>query len=277
MALHTLNYKIPVIEAGQYERAYGNVPHDPADPRSAEPLVLLDTVEVASCSHHARTDGGNWPYHRPLAGSRKDTWLREGAAASLVNANKKLRSFGFELFVLDGYRTIACQQAVYEFYVEQGRSTLADPTDEACRAYALKFARDTSRFSPTSSAAWPVHSTGGAVDLTLRSLDTGELVDMGSRFEDMTEASHNDHYERKLLAGEIRDDDPRLWHRRLVHWAMEGEGWANSPWVFWHYDLGNQLYIQMRRALRGTAPGAAWYGYIEPPPVPRSSAVVNDA
>jgi hypothetical protein len=49
---------------------------------------------------------------------------------------------------------------------------------------------------------------------------------------------------------------------------MAGEGWANSPWVFWHYDLGNQLHVQMCRALRGSAPSAAWYGYIEPPPEP---------
>lgn len=261
---HDLDHRIPLID-GRYERRYGHVPHDASDPRAAEPLVLLDTVGVAYCSHHARTDGGNWPYHRPLAGSRKDTWLRAGAAASLARANARLRRFGVELFVLDGYRSVACQQALYDFYVEQGRAVLADPTDAACRGYALGFVRDTFRFSPASSEAWPAHSTGGAVDLTLRSLETGELVDMGSRFEDMTGASHNDHYERRLLAGDIADDDPRLWHRRLTHWAMESEDWANSPWVFWHYDLGNQLYIQMRHALGRPAPAAAWYGYIDPP------------
>jgi D-alanyl-D-alanine dipeptidase len=268
MALYDLDYRIPLIDSGRYERAYGHVPHDATDPRSAEPLVLLDTVGVAYRSHHARTDGGNWPYHRPLAGSRQDTWLRAGAAASLATVNQKLRAFGFELFVLDGYRSVTCQQALYDFYFAQGRSAIEDPSDEACRAYALGFVRDTFRFSPTSSDAWPAHSTGGAVDLTLRSLRTGELVDMGSRFEDMTDASHNDHYERKLLAGELHEDDPRLWHRRLTHWAMDGEDWANSPWVFWHYDLGNQLYVQMRRALNDRAPHAAWYGYIEAPPEP---------
>jgi D-alanyl-D-alanine dipeptidase len=268
VTLYDLDYTIPLIDAGQYERGYGRVPHDPTDPRSAEPLVLLDSVGVAYCSHHARTDGGNWPYHRPLAGSREDTWLRAGAAASLAAANARLRPFGFELFVLDGYRSVACQQALYDFYFAQGRAVLDDPSVQACRTYALGFVRDTARFSPTSSEAWPAHATGGAVDLTLRSLATGELVDMGSRFEDMTAASHNDHYERQLLAGAIGERDPRLWHRRLTHWAMSGEDWANSPWVFWHYDLGNQLYVQMCRALRDRAPAAAWYGYIEPPPAP---------
>jgi len=60
-------------------------------------------------------------------------------------------------------------------------------------------------------------------------------------------------------------DDPRLRHRRLVHWAMSREGFLNDPLVFWHYDWGNQLYVMLRRALHGDALGAAWYGYIDPP------------
>lgn len=265
-ALLELNHRIPIIDAARYGKAYGQVAHDPADPRAGEPLVLLDTVNVAYCSYHARTDGENPPYHRALNGSRKDTWLRAGAAASLARVNEKLRPFGYEVFVLDGYRSVECQQALYDFYFEQGRATVADPTDEACHAYANQFVRNTFRFSPTNSDAWPAHSTGAAVDITLRSLVTGELVDMGSRFEEMTETSHNDYFERQLLAGAIDGTDPRLWHRRLAHWALESEDWVNSPWVFWHYDLGNQLYVQMRRHLGGTAPEAAWYGYIEEPP-----------
>jgi D-alanyl-D-alanine dipeptidase len=265
----TLDYKIPLIDRGQYEGAFGPVPYDATDPRAREPLILLDTVGVAYGSHHARSDGGNWPYHRPLAGSRKDIWLREGAAIALVAANRQLRRFGVELFVLDGYRNLQCQQAIFDFYVDQGRAVLADPTDHACWRYALTFATETSQFSLGNAESWPSHSTGGAVDLTLRSLDTGDLVDMGSRYEEMTETSHNDYFERQVLAGEVSDDDPRLRHRRLLHWAMENEGWINSPWVFWHYDLGTRMYIQVSRARRRAAPAAAWYGYM-PVPVPVS-------
>jgi D-alanyl-D-alanine dipeptidase len=265
-ALFELNHRIPIIDPSRYGKAYGQVRHDPTDPRAQEPLVLLDSVNVAYCSYHARTDGQNAPYHRALRGSRKDTWLRAGAAASLARVNKKLRPFGYEVFVLDGYRSVECQQALYDFYFEQGRMSLDEPTDEACHQYANRFVRHTFRFSPTNSDAWPAHSTGAAVDLTLRSLMTGELVDMGSQFEEMTDTSHNDYFERQLLAGAIDESDLRLWHRRLAHWALESEDWVNSPWVFWHYDLGNQLYVQMRRHLGGDAPEAAWYGYIEEPP-----------
>lgn len=265
-ALFELNHRIPIIDPARYGKAYGQVPHDPTDPRASEPLVLLDTVNVAYDSYHARTDGDNPPYYRPLKGSRVDTWLRAGAAASLARVNAKLQPFGYELLVLDGYRSVECQQALYDFYFEQGRGVVAEPTDEACHAYANQFVRNTARFSPTNSNAWPAHSTGAAVDITLRKLDTGDVVDMGSQFEEMTETSHNDYFERQLLSGAIGEQDERLWHRRLAHWALESEDWVNSPWVFWHYDLGNQLYVQMRRHLGGAAPEAAWYGYIEEPP-----------
>ncbi len=267
-AITELNYRIPIIDPARYGKAYGQVPHDAGDPRAGEPLVLLDTVKVAYRSYHARTDGENWPYGMALRGSRKDTWIRKGAAVSLARVNDKLRPFGYELLVLDGYRSVECQQALYDFYFEQGRQTVADPTDDACHAYANRFVRHTYKFSPTNSNAWPAHSTGGAVDITLRSLEMGQEVDMGSRFEEMSETSHNDYFERQLEQGAIKADDSRLWHRRLAHWALETEDWVNSPWVFWHYDLGNQLYVQMRRYLGGPAPEAAWYGYIAEPPRP---------
>jgi zinc D-Ala-D-Ala dipeptidase len=266
IALQELSHRIPIIDPARYGKAYGSVPHDPTDPRSQEPLVLLDTVNVAYDSYHARSDGGNPPYHRPLRGSRRDTWLRAGAATSLARVNERLRPYGYELLVLDGYRSVECQQALYDFYFEQGRASLDMPTDDACHAYANQFVRNTARFSPHNSDAWPAHSTGAAVDITLRSLATREQVDMGSNFEEMSETSHNDYFERQLALGNIAADDPRLWHRRLAHWALESEDWVNSPWVFWHYDLGNQLYVQMRRHLGASAPVAAWYGYIEEPP-----------
>jgi zinc D-Ala-D-Ala dipeptidase len=265
-ALHELNHKIPIIDPSRYGKAYGQVRHDPADPRAGEPLVLLDTVNVAYRSYHAQDDGDNPPYHRALRGSRKDTWLRAGAAESLKRVNDRMRPFGFEVYVLDGYRSVECQQALYDFYFDQGRQKIGGADEEAFHSYANQFVRHTYKFSPTNSNAWPAHSTGAAVDITLRSLTTGEIVDMGSQFEEMTETSHNDYYERQLLSGAITEADPRLWHRRLAHWALESEDWVNSPWVFWHYDLGNQLYVQMRKSLGGPAPDAAWYGYIPEPP-----------
>jgi D-alanyl-D-alanine dipeptidase len=47
---------------------------------------------------------------------------------------------------------------------------------------------------------------------------------------------------------------------------MSAEGFVNDPFVFWHYDWGNQLYIKVSNALFAAAPGRAWYGYTAAPP-----------
>src|SRR6185312_11611692 len=259
--MFAIDHRIPIIEPEVYAGDYTGIAVDRDDPRFADPLVPLDSVGIAYESHHARTDGANWPYNAPVAGARKDMWLRKSAAGVLARVNALLAPHGAELFVLDGYRPIECQRGLWDFFVEEGRRAGAiDP-----QAYALEHVFDPRPFDEADPSTWPAHVCGASVDLTLRDRRTHELFDMGVRFEDVCEQSANDYFERQLLAGCIAADDRRLWNRRLIHWAMSAEGFLNDPFVFWHYDWGNQLYIKVRRALFADAPKAAWYGYIGPP------------
>ena len=111
---------IPIIDREVYAGHYTDIAFDRGDPRFREPLVPLESVGVAYRSHHARDDGGNWPYHRAIEGARKDMWLRRSAAEKLLAVNVRLRPFGVELFVLDGYRGIECQRGLWEFYLAEG-------------------------------------------------------------------------------------------------------------------------------------------------------------
>lgn len=258
-----LDHAIPIIEPEAYAGDYTVIGFDTADPRFRDPLVRLESVGVAYESHHARTDGGNWPYHRPIDGARKDMWLRKSAAENLRRINARLTPFGTELFVLDGYRTIECQRGLWDFFYDVARRTGA--TAQECETYALDHVFDPGPFDVGDPSTWPAHTCGASVDLTLRDLKTCELFDMGVRFEDICPTSANDYFERELQAGRIAPDDRRLWNRRLIHWAMSSEGFLNDPFVFWHYDWGNQLYVKVKNALFADAPKAAWYGYIGPP------------
>lgn len=258
-------YSIPIIEREQYAGSYHVIPVDTGHPLFHEPLVRLETVNVAFECYHARTDGANPPYCRPIEGSRPDVWSRKSVAEKLAEANESLRPLGVELFVLDGYRPIECQRGLWDFYCRLAGEELPQADERTHRAYTLEHIADPSSFHEHDPTSWPSHTTGAAVDVTLRSLVSGELLDMGSRFEEITDLSCNDHFERLLIRGLIEEDDVRLCNRRLLHWAMTGAGFANDPFVFWHYDWGNQLYIKVRRALFGDAPGAAWYGYITAP------------
>jgi D-alanyl-D-alanine dipeptidase len=265
MSLFDLAYEVPIIERKAYAGSYTVMPFDTTDPRRNEPLVRLETVGVAYENYHARTDGRNWPYCGPVPGARKDVWLRKTVAGMLAQVNGRLKPFGIELIVLDGYRSVACQQGIWDFFYSEAARTMPDGTPAKWRAQALNHAVDPSDFNENEPATWPSHATGAAVDLSLRDLQSGDYCDLGGRFEDVNDVAATDYFERKLATGEIAADDTRLKYRRLLHWAMSSEGFENDPFTLWHYDWGNQLYVKMTRALRTNPAKAAWYGYIAPP------------
>jgi D-alanyl-D-alanine dipeptidase len=230
-------------------------------------MVRLDEWGIACRSHHARDDGGNWPYYRAVPGARKDVWLRRTVARMLLNVNRRLEAFRAEVLVLDGYRTMACQRGMWEFFIADAQRRMPEATPGDWHRLALDSAVDPNHFDVEDPQTWPVHATGAAVDLMLRDLETGEPFEFGGRFEDINEVSASDYYEEQLAAGHIAPNHPHLRNRRLLHWAMTSEGFQNDPIVFWHYDWGSQLYVLVRRSLGLAAPAAAWYGYVGEPPL----------
>lgn len=259
------DYRIPVIGPGDYSWDFSAIPIDVADPRARDPLVRLDSLGVAYCSYHALSDGSNPPYHSRVPGSQEVMWLRKSLAEKLVQVNQLLVPYDREIYVLDGYRPIACQRGLWDFYYRQARNVTGSADDAVLRSHAGAHVVDPSDFDRDDPRTWPAHTTGGAIDATLRWLSTGELADMGSRYEEITDTSHCDHFEKLVDAGFIRADDPRLMNRRLMHWAMSEEGILNHPCVFWHHDWGNQLYVRTCMDRGRDVPCSAWYGYIDPP------------
>ncbi len=265
MPILDLAYEVPVIAPERCTGSYASIPCDTTDPRWHEPLVPLETVGVAYESHHARKDGENWPYLAPVPGARQPIWLRQTVAAKLARVNTRLKQFGTELIVLDGYRTMACQQGLWDFYAREAVRALPEGTPPLWRRWAARHASDPGDFREDDPATWLAHATGGAVDLSLRDLNSGAYCNLGGRFEEIDDIAVTDYFERQLATGAIAASDPRLQYRRLLHWAMCCEGFENDPSTFWHYDWGNQLYVKTAQALRTNAARAAWYGYITPP------------
>jgi D-alanyl-D-alanine dipeptidase len=259
------NYRIRGFDAKRPEDSYLDVPVDYDHPLHDEELVPLTEYGVANESYHARCDGGNPPYHQAVPGSRRVMFLRRSAAARLTVVNELLRPNHCEVFILDGYRSIECQRELWNFYYQQAVEVLGPASEVEYYARAHKYAFNPVSFDEKKSSTWPAHTTGGAVDLTLRDLSSGQLFDMGTRFEEVTDASVCDFFERQLDRGEISASDPRLVNRRLLHWAMNESGFVNCPIVFWHYDWGNQNYVKNWRALRSDPSLPAFYGYIQDP------------
>lgn len=261
-----VEHRVPITSTQMFSGPYSAIPIDDDDPRGREPLVPLESVGVAFESYYAKTDGRNPPFGRAIEGSRTDVWLRKSVAEKLARVNELLRPFEAELFVLDGHRTVACQQGLWDFFYAEARRLNPGGGEQEHRAYARRFVTNPVSFDESDSRTWPAHTSGAAVDLTLRDSLTGELLDMGANFEEDSgsEASVGDYFERQLAAGRIDESDVRLQNRRLLNWAMTREGLLNETSnVFWHYDWGNQLYVRASRAFLQAPPRAAWYGYIK--------------
>lgn len=139
---------------------------------------------------------------------------------------------GYRLKIWDAWRPFALQDELYVKYSREIVSFfhLEECTEEERNAFILKFVSKpvADRLVP------PVHTTGGAVDVTLVNAK-GEEPEMGTGFDaftDMTDTAHFEHEENER----IRDN------RRLLYHAMIKAGFTNLPSEWWHYDYGDRFW-----------------------------------
>jgi D-alanyl-D-alanine dipeptidase len=78
-------------------------------------------------------------------------------------------------------------------------------------------------------------------------------------------AAHATGAERLLHGGRSAAGDARLRNRRLLHWAMQAQGFINYSYECWRFDCGNQMYVMMRNYLGRDPAPAAWHGYVPAP------------
>ncbi|MGG1658811.1 M15 family metallopeptidase [Brevibacillus sp. NRS-1366] len=185
-------------------------------------------------------------YHEGLLGAMKDCLLRLGVAQRLKEASLLLPA-GFRLVILDGYRPISVQQALYD---RQKERLLSQGWIENDDMYA-ELHRFVAR--PSSDPAKPSrHLTGGAVDLTIAGPDG--WLQMGAAFDDFSDLACTRYFEEisPILPEEQKFRD----HRRLLYHVMAQVGFTNYSDEWWHFDYGNQAWAVI------TGNEAACYGGI---------------
>jgi zinc D-Ala-D-Ala dipeptidase len=259
-----LDRPIPMQRRALTVECYHEVPIDSENPRYREPLVDARDHGLAGENYYSRTDGENPPYRQSIAGAIRELWCRQTIVAMLIRVNELLAGHGVELFLWDAYRPIACQQSLWRFFWAQIRREMPHADEAQISDRVRRYVSDPQIFDPANPRTWPVHTTGAAIDLTLRDLRSGALLDMGAGFDEMSPASHTAHFEEILKRGRISNDDIRLRNRRLLYGAMRNQGFTNYSYEFWHFDYGNQMYITALKQL-GQNVRAAWYGHVSPP------------
>lgn len=149
-------------------------------------------------------------YHHAVA------HLHQDALAALVRAAELACAQGLRLRVLDAYRPSAAQWRLWQ--------VLPDP----------RFVAD-----PRIGS---MHTRGVAVDLTLCNA-SGEPLDMGTAFDEMTEAS---------FPGSTAISAVAQRHRSMLLGIMTLAGWTHHPYEWWHYNLPDPTrYPQLRDEVEG--------------------------
>ncbi|HVV58640.1 MAG TPA: D-Ala-D-Ala dipeptidase VanX [Gaiellaceae bacterium] len=145
--------------------------------------------------------------------------------AALRDAQAEAAARGFGLLLWDGYRP---RRAV-ECFVRWSRQ----PEDGRTKPRHYPNLDRSELFERGYVAARSAHSRGGAVDLTLYRLDTGELAPMGGGYDLMDELSH--HAARGIGRAEAEN-------RECLRAIMERCGFASYAREWWHYTLRDEPY-----------------------------------
>lgn len=226
--------------AAENKRQYRSIPIDAEGRANQEPLVDADSCGVAGANFYAAKN--NPPYYRAIPGAIDKLLLRKGAAVLLEAINARIGSVGLELWLFDGWRPQAVQAYFHDhWFPAELRRRKPHLSEETLLAEV-----ETYWAAPSEGDASPSpHSTGGAVDLTLRWRD-GEQLWMGSLFDDASAIAHTDHFEH-LADGEkfsFSDEEARA-NRRLLYWLMVEAGFASNPTEWWHYSYGDQMWAKL--------------------------------
>jgi D-alanyl-D-alanine dipeptidase len=229
-------------------------------------MVDLAAEGLVTEAWYARKDGGNAPYHKRIAGAVAVAAARVGVAERLRRADAAVRDRGLRIKTLDAYRPVETQAGLWAFFEAEVVAGHPELSPEAREAIVATFVSDPRRFNREDETTWPIHSTGGSVDVVLIDGTSGAMLDHGAAFDEGHERSYTDHYERLLQRGEIAPNDPRLLNRRVLFNAMVNAGFTNYAYEFWHFDYGTQLHIlTLRDQGAANAPQAAWYGTTDLP------------
>lgn len=180
-----------------------------------------------------------------IPSTSRNLFLRQSVAEKIVSIAERLPNDLF-LVLIDGWRAYETQLFLYNraisYFRKSGHSE--QEIKKRIRGFVAFPSKDIGRPAP--------HYSGGAIDLTLS--DGNKWLLMGTEFDDFTEKSYLNFYERKskLSNAERLARDNRKFLKEL----MESAGFTPNPTEWWHYSYGD-------RAWAGAHNKAPLYGGIE--------------
>ena len=172
----------------------------PDDPKRLLELVKLDPA-IRLDMRYATTNNftGRVLYDQARA------FLAAPAAQAVARASKAAQADGFGLTIYDAYRPWRITKKLWD-------ATPVGPKKE--------YVANPKRGSK--------HNRGCAVDLTLHNLQTGQLVEMPTEFDDFSEKAHRDFMGASATA---------IANRARLPGYLEAEGFVGLSNEWWHFDF----------------------------------------
>jgi D-alanyl-D-alanine dipeptidase len=205
-----------------------------------EELIDIATIAIKGKNYYNRSD--NPPYYESVPGSLSGLYLRASVAHKLSKVDRRLQRLGLQLFMHDALRPIEVQKHFHDTWMP-ARVRKRNPSFNETQVM-----EETERYwakpSDTEMSPSP-HASGGALDLTMIFADTGELVYMGSIFDDVCVLAHTDYFEQHGNPSQRDSDDEARANRRVLYWTMIEEGFANNPNEWWHFSWGDQMWARI--------------------------------
>ncbi len=204
-----------------------------------EPLVPIPGDHVALTLPHPYAGLGA-PY-----GNESPFSLRQSVLKKLLQAQDYLHQIrpGWQLHVFDGYRP----NSVQTFMVQHTYQELAKIHPEMSPAARWAQVYQIWAVPSDDPATPPPHSTGAAVDVTLRD-ERGQAVEMGSPIDECSPRSLPDYYP---------PESTYTVRRNLLNQVMNHAGFVRHPEEWWHFSWGDQLWAWV------TGTPTAHYGRVE--------------
>ena len=143
----------------------------------------------------------------------------------------------YGILIWDIYRPRAVQAKLFHWMADEVRKNFPHLTDEEHHIEVTKFVSPTAKIGEKYCSP---HLSGGAIDLTLYKVSTGETLNMGTEFDDFSERAHRDYFKNKtsLSPAELTIKE----NRDLLCQSMEAVGFTSYEHEWWHFDIGTAFW-----------------------------------
>ncbi|NKQ38314.1 MAG: M15 family metallopeptidase [Methanosarcinales archaeon] len=195
-----------------------------------DPPTKKDFVDLKELIPNLRSDLRYYGSHnfigRPIDGyNAPKALLTKEAANALKKVQDELNKIGFGLLIFDAYRP---QRAVDQF-----TRWSKDASDTTMKAEFYPNIDKKDIFARGFLSARSEHSRGSTVDLTIVSLKTRHILNMGSPYGLFDEVSG-------IETKSITKNQHSL--RMLLKRRMEKHGFKSHPKKWWHFTLEKEPY-----------------------------------